>query len=48
MAITAFVLNKCSLTAIVSYILVENMIIIAKSYIYFLMTIINIFNFLLK
>lgn len=46
MAITAFVLNKYS--TVVSYILVKNIIVIAKSFIYFLMTIINIFNFLLK
>lgn len=48
MAIAAFVLNKCSLMTVVFYILVENMIVIAKSFIYFLITIINIFNFLLK
>lgn len=40
--------NKHSLTAIVSYILVKNMTVIIKFFIYFLIIIINIFNFLLK
>lgn len=40
--------NKHSLTAIVSYILVENITVIIKFFIYFLIIIINIFNFLLK